>query len=151
MSPIRKSLYISILILTIFSLIFMGYTFYVYVESVLASRSLEVSLLNIKIDKELSKASFNLTIYNPSNVPLRLHYIKSIFYYANKEIGIRELAFPPSPASAGALDAEGNKNITINLGLDNRSYSVVGWTLDLKILFDTSIPQRGSYRTILET
>jgi hypothetical protein len=130
----------------------MGYTIYIITETRLGITNLEISLLNVKIEAEPAEALFSLRIHNPSNAFLKLHYMRTNIYYLNESaitqfMGTKETGFSGVQQS---LHAGTNRNVTIRLELGNSTFSEVGWTLDLLVLVDSVLPQRGTHSTVLE-
>jgi len=135
------------LAITIFSLALLGYTLYITLGTKWALSSLSVSLSPVKINENMSTADFPLVICNPSNMRLAIFYLKAEIKFNNTDIGIEELNFQYQLLE---LQTNVKTNVTVTIPVDNQtSYSNGIWSLELRLILDTSLPKQSSINRVL--
>lgn len=142
MSLKRKAPLICFLVLTMFSVFFFGYTLYFTFGTTWALRSVYVSLLDVKINEDVSEAYFPLTICNPTSIHLEIFFLKVEIFFNGSYLGKSQLGFQSKPRW---LSPSMETNLTIPLTSNNQiSYSNGVWELVVTIIIETPLPQRST-------
>lgn len=141
MSLKRKIPFICFLALTMFSVSSLSYTLYITFGTSWAIRSIKVSLSDVRINENGSKAYFSIVIYNPSSVHLGITFLRAGIYFNDSYIEKRELSFQREPLW---LSTNTETNLTTALtSNDQASYSTGVWRLELTLYMETPLPQRA--------
>lgn len=142
MSLKRKALLICFLVLTMVSVFFLSYTLYFTFGTTWALRSIYVSLLDVKINEDVSEAHFPLNICNPTSIHLEVFFLKVDIFFNGSYLGKSQLGFQSKPRW---LSPSMETNLTIHLTSNNQiSYSNGVWELVVTIIIETPLPQRST-------
>lgn len=142
MSLKRKAPLFCFLVLTMVSVFFLSYTLYLTFGTTWALRSIYVSLLDVKINKDVSEAYFPLNICNPTSIHLEVFFLKVEIFFNGSYLGKSQLGFQSKPRW---LSPSMETNLTIPLTSNNQiSYSNGVWELVVTIIIETPLPQRST-------
>ncbi len=111
-----------------------------------AVRSLTASISRIEIDEDASKASFLISIQNPSPMDLGLYSYNVKFYFQDpNDLVDEKTTYNQQPLP---LNSNSAMNISMDISLDTQKYySSNGWTLRAIFRFRTPLPGRTIYHT----
>lgn len=109
---------------------------------------MQVSLSDVRIEENDSKAYFDLVIINPSRIHLEVYFLRTEVYFNNSYVDEREMGFHLKPL---ALPTNVGTDLMVTLPLSNQTSYLDGiWRLNLRFILETPLPQRGGYKTVLE-
>jgi hypothetical protein len=132
---------ICLLTLTTVSLPFLGYSLYVVFGTSKAVRSITVSLSDVRVDQNESRAYFSLIFRNPSNMGFHLLFLRAKVIF--NDTALEQEAMRSFEVKPFELPPNEERSLTISLLLeDSASFSDGVWKLELVVVIKTLLPQR---------